>query len=262
MPGLAGLPDIFNVMLKQIIIAISALKISKDFILRYRLWENWRSMRWIHYAFVMFAIFFGIKMFGLFGSAFSNLGNLVTGNMDQVQLGFTGGFMKSDFSFFDSDMYKYLFLFFSMSLVFHFGGRTMEVLYRVPYRPTFKIFIHSQVRSFLMVLVCYILESIISGVAHGLLSAFSIGWFHPVFKFMIQSFFFGAVIIDGLHEARGWSFKASIKHSLNYYSGIALLMGAVGLALSYVPVFGALVVGSIISVGTLIAIKRMETTSF
>jgi len=249
-------------MLKQIIIAISALRIGKDFIVRHRLWENWRSMKWIHYASVLFAIFFGIKMFGLIGAAFSNLGNLVTGHMDQVQLGFTGGFLKSDFTFFDSDMYKYLFLFFSMSLVFHFGGRTLEILYRVPYRPTFKTFIHSQLRSFILVFVCYILESTISGVTQGLLSSFGIGWFQPVFKFMIQSFFFGAVIIDGLHEVRGWSFKASIKHSLNYYSGIALLMGAAGLTLSYVPVIGALVVGSIISVGTLIAIKRVETTSF
>ncbi len=249
-------------MLKQIIVSIGALRISKDFILRYRLWENWRSMRWIHYASVFFAVYCGIKMFSLIGAAFSNLGSLVTGNLDHVQLGFTGGFFKSDFTFFDSDIYKYLFLFFSMSLVFHFGGRTMEILYRVPYRPTFKLFIHSQVRSFMMVLVCYFLESVITGIAGGLLSTFGIGWFHPVFKFLIQSFFFGAIIIDSLHEVRGWSFKASIKHSFNYYSGIALLMGSAGLALSHVPVIGALVVGSIISVGTLIAIKRVETTSF
>lgn len=250
-------------MLKQFIIAIGALKISKDFILRYRLWENWRSMRWIHYTWVLFAVFCGIKMLSLVGKAFSNLGNLVTGNLDHVQLGFTGGgLLKSDFTFFDSDIYKYLFLFFSMSLVFHFGGRTLEILYRVPYRPTLKVFIQSQVRSLIMVLVCFVLESVITGISSGLLSTFGVGWFQPVFKFLIQSFFFGAVIMDGLHGERGWSFKASIKHSYTYYSGIGLLMGAVGLILSYIPIIGALVVGSVISVATMIAIKRVETTSF
>jgi len=249
-------------MLKQFVIAIGALRISKDFILRYRLWENWRSMRWIHYASVLFAVYCGIMMFSLIGLAFSNLGNLVSGEIDHIQLGFTGGIQKSDFSFFDSDIYKYLFLFFSMSLVYHFGGRTLEILYRVPYRPTFRIFIRSQVRSLIMVFVCYFLESVITGISHGLLSAFGIGWFQPVFKFLIQSFFFGAVIMDGLHEVRGWSFKASIKHAYNYYSGIALLMGSAGLALSYIPIIGAILVGSVISVATMIAIKRVDTTSF
>lgn len=249
-------------MLNQFIIAIGALKISKDFILRYKLWENWRSMRWVHYASVIFAVICGIKMLSLVGAAFSNLGNIVTGNLDHIQLGFTGGFLKSESDFFDTDIYKYLFLFFSMSLVYHFGGRTLEILYRVPYRPTFKVFIHSQVRALIFVLICFILESIVTGISGGLLKTFGIGWFQPVFKFVIQSFFFGAVILDGLHGGRGWSFKASIKHSFNYYSGIALLLGAAGLALSYIPVIGALLVGSIISVAAMIAIKRVETTSF
>lgn len=249
-------------MLKQFVIAIGALRISKDFILRYKLWENWKSMRWIHYASVIFAIYFGIKMFSLFGLAISNLGNLVSGDIESVKMGFTGGFFKSDFSFFDSDIYKYLFLFFSMSLVFHFGGRTLEILYRVPYRPTFKFFITNQIRSLIMVSVCFVLEQVITGISDGVLSAFGIGWFQPVFKFMIQSFFFGAVIMDGLHEVRGWSFKASIKHSFNYYSGIALIMGGAGLILSYVPLIGALLVGSVISVATMLAMKRVETTSF
>lgn len=39
-------------------------------------------------------------------------------------------------------------------------------------------------------------------------------------------------------------------------------MGGAGLILSYVPLIGALLVGSVISVATMLAMKRVETTSF
>ncbi|HNR09441.1 MAG TPA: hypothetical protein PKM27_19120 [Saprospiraceae bacterium] len=249
-------------MLHQFIIAIGALAISKDFILSHRLWDNWKSMRWVHTASIIAMFYFGIRMFGVIVSLFSGLGSLASGDPGQLKMGFNAGFFNSDFSFFDDDIYKYLFLFCSMSLVYHFGGKTMEILYQVPYRPTFKTFIRSQARGFAFVFMCYILESVITGISSGLLSAFHIGWFQPVFKFLVQSFFFGAVIMDALHEERGWNFKASIKHSLNHYSGIALVCGTVGLALSHVPVLGALLVGSVVSVATMIAMKRIETTRF
>lgn len=249
-------------MLHQFIVAIGALAVSKDFILSHRLWDNWKSMRWVHTASIIAMFYFGIRIFGVITSLFSNIGPEMVADAGQVEMGFNAGFFKSNFSFFDDDIYKYLFLFCSMSLVYHFGGKTMEILYHVPYRPTFKTFVRTQVRGFAFVLVCYVLESVITGISGGLLSTFNIGWFQPAFKFLVQSFFFGAVIMDALHEERGWSFKASIKHSFNYYSGIALVCGAVGLALSYVPVLGALLVGSVVSVATMIAIKRIETTRF
>lgn len=249
-------------MLHQFIIAIGALAISKDFILSHRLWDNWKSMRWVHTASIIAMFYFGIRIFGVIISFFSGLGSLVTNNPGQLEMGFNAGFFKSDFAFFDDDIYKYLFLFCSMSLVYHFGGKTMEILYNVPYRPSFKTFVRTQARSLAFVFMCYILESVVTGISGGLLSAFHIGWFQPVFKFLVQSFLFGAVIMDTLHEERGWDFKASIKHSLNYYSGIALVCGMLGLALSHVPLLGALLVGSVVSVATMIAMKRMETTRF
>ena len=98
-------------MLRQIIISIGSLKISKDFITRYRLWDNWQNMRWIYTSSILVALYFGVKMFGLIGKAISKIGDVVTGNLDTVSLGFSGGALLSDWSFVRSATYKYIFLF-------------------------------------------------------------------------------------------------------------------------------------------------------
>ncbi|MEO5583390.1 MAG: hypothetical protein ABIR66_11915 [Saprospiraceae bacterium] len=245
-------------MLRQIIISISALRVSKDFITRYRLWENWQSMKWMHTAFIVFAIFMGIKMFGIVGDCISGLGYLVSGDTSTMKLGFSGNIFTGDFSFLKSDTYKYLFLFFTLSLVYHFGGRALEILYNVPYKPTFKQFLVNQKRALLVLLVGYIIEHIFTGVVSGMLSITGGKWLSGVVQFIIQSFIFGAILIDGLHEVRGTDLRKGFKHSFNYYPGIALSLGAVGLALSYIPVIGVLLVGSIVTIAILIAIKRSE----
>nr|MBP6794841.1 hypothetical protein [Saprospiraceae bacterium] len=245
-------------MLRQIIISIGSLKISKDFITRYRLWDNWQNMRWIYTSSILVALYFGVKMFGLIGKAISKIGDVVTGNLDTVSLGFSGGALLSDWSFVRSDTYKYIFLFFTMSLVYHFGGRAVEILYGIPYRPTFSTFVKSQIRTFFTLLVCYVLEQVFVGISTGILGMTGGSWLTPVVKFMIQSFLFGAVIIDGLHDVRGASIKQGIKHSFDFYPGIALVFGAIGLLISYVPLLGSLAISSVLTVGILIAIKRVE----
>jgi hypothetical protein len=247
-------------MLRQIIISIGSLKISKDFISRYRIWDNWQNMKWIYTSSIFIALYFGVKMFGLITKAISNLGNIVTGELENVSLGFTGGALLSDWSFVRSDTYKYLFLFFTMSLVYHFGGRTVEILYGIPYRPTFKAFVKSQLRTFTTIFICYLLEQVFVGISSGVLSMTGGSWLQPVVKFLIQCFLFGAVIIDGLHDVRGSSIKQGIKHSFNFYPGIALVFGGVGLLLSYVPLLGSLAISSVLTVGILIAIKRVEAS--
>lgn len=247
-------------MLRQIIISIGSLKISKDFITKYRIWDNWQNMRWIYTSSILIALYFGIKMFGLIGKAVSNLGHVVTGDLEKVNLGFSGGIVLSDWSFVQSDTYKYFFLFFTMSLVYHFGGRTVELLYGIPYRPTFKAFVKSQVRTFATIFVCYILEQVLVGITSSVLSMTGGSWLQPVVKFLIQCFLFGAVIIDGLHDVRGSSIKQGIKHSFNFYPGIVLVFGGVGLLLSYVPLLGSLAISSVLTVGILIAIKRLEAS--
>lgn len=243
-------------MLRQIIISIGALRISKDFITKFRLWENWQSMRWIYTSFTLVAIYMGLKMFGLMGDAISNLGNIVSGDTESIKMGFSGGTLLTDLSFFKSDTYKYLFLFFTMSLVYHFGGRTVEILYGIPYKPAFKPFVKSQIRTVIAIFICYILENIIEGISGAIIGKTSI--LFQVLKFLLHSFFFGAVIIDGLHDVRGTSIKHGLKHSFNIYPGIAILFGAVGLVLSYIPIVGVVLISSVITVGILIAIKRVD----
>lgn len=247
-------------MLRQIIISIGSLKISKDFIARYQIWNNWQNMRWIYTSSILVALYFGVKMFGLIGKAISKIGDVVTGDLDKVSLGFTGGALMSDWSFVRSDSYKYIFLFFTMSLAYHFGGRTVETLYGIPYRPSLRTFVKSQIRTFITLFVCYVLEQVFVGISSGILSMTGGTWFKPVVKFLIQSFLFGAVIIDGLHDVRGASIKQGIKHSLNFYPGIALVFGAIGLLISYVPLLGSLAISSVLTVGILIAIKRVEAS--
>ena len=75
-------------MIRQIYIAIGALKVSRAFILRYRRWEKWESMKWMHTLFTALAIYVGLKMFGMIGSALANLGHLASGDLDAVKLGF------------------------------------------------------------------------------------------------------------------------------------------------------------------------------
>ncbi|MEP7268826.1 MAG: hypothetical protein ABI844_14455 [Saprospiraceae bacterium] len=249
-------------MLKQFIISIGSLKVSKDFMLKYRLWEGWESMRWIHISFVFAAIFFGFKMLGIIGSAFSNLGNLISGDFENIKLGMTGGAFVSDWSFVKSDSYKYLFLFFTMSIVYHIGGRAMEILYNIPYRPNFKFFVKSQIRTAIVVMVCFILEQVFSGISSMALGLIGFKWLQPASDFIIQSFLFGAILLDGLHEVRGWKVNHGIKHSFKFYSGIALFYGAIGLILSYIPILGLILVSTILSVGILIAIKRIEALSY
>lgn len=245
-------------MLRQIIISISALKLSKDFISRYRLWEDWRSMRWMHTAFTIFAVYMGIKMFGLIGSFISGLGQIASG--EPLKLGFSGNIFRGDFSFLQSDSYKYVFLFFTMSLIYHFGGRALEILYGVPYNPTFKSFITAQKRTLIALILGYIIEQVATGLASGVLSIVGVKWLSGVAGFLINSFIFGAIIIDGLHEVRGTDVKAGFKHSYNYYPGIALTLGAVGLASSYIP-FAGVLLEALITVAILIAIKRTEMLS-
>lgn len=247
-------------MLRQIIVSIGSLKISKDFIIKFRIWDNWQNMKWIYTSSILVALYFGVKMFGLIGKTISKIGDVVTGDLDKVSLGFSGGALLSDWSFVRSDTYKYIFLFFTMSLVYHFGGRTVEILYGIPYRPTFKSFVKSQVRTFTTIFVCYILEQVFVGISSGVLSMTGGSMLQPVVKFLIQSFLFGAVIIDGLHEVRGSSIKQGIKHSFNFYPGIALVFGGAGLLLSYIPLLGTLAIGSVLTVGILIAIKRVEAS--
>lgn len=113
-------------MLRQIVISIGALRISKDFIIKYRLWDKWQSMRWIYTTFAVLAIALGFKMLGLIADGISNLGHIVTGDFDQVHLGLTGGAFLSDWNFTNSGFYNYVFLFLVMSFVFHFGGRALR----------------------------------------------------------------------------------------------------------------------------------------
>ncbi|MBK7607369.1 MAG: hypothetical protein IPI18_09285 [Saprospiraceae bacterium] len=87
-------------MLRQIVISIGALRISKDFIIKYRLWDKWQSMRWIYTTFAVLAIALGFKMLGLIADGISNLGHIVTGDFDQVHLGLTGGAFLSDWNFY------------------------------------------------------------------------------------------------------------------------------------------------------------------
>ncbi len=247
-------------MLRQIIVSIGSLKISKDFIIKFRIWDNWQNMKWIYTSSILVALYFGVKMFGLIGKTISKIGDVVTGDLDKVNLGFSGGALLSDWSFVRADTYKYLFLFFTMSLVYHIGGRTVEILYGIPYRPTFKSFVKSQVRTITTIFVCYILEQVFAGISSGVLSMTGGSMLQPVVKFLIQSFLFGAVIIDGLHEVRGSSIKQGINHSFNFYPGIALVFGGAGLLLSYIPLLGTLAIGSVLTVGILIAIKRVEAS--
>ncbi|MBK6391941.1 MAG: hypothetical protein KA109_01460 [Saprospiraceae bacterium] len=246
-------------MLRQIVISIGALRISKDFIIKYRLWDKWQSMRWIYTTFAVLAIALGFKMLGLIADGISNLGHIVTGDFDQVHLGLTGGAFLSDWNFTNSGFYNYVFLFLVMSFVFHFGGRALEILYGIPYRPTFRFFVKSQIRTVIAVFICFILEQVLTGLSSAALSIMGGAWLKWLAKFLIQSFLFGAIIIDGLHEMRGWSINKGIKHSFDHYPGVAVLFGAVGLLFSKIPFVGIVLVGSVLTVGILLAIKRVDT---
>lgn len=54
---------------------------------------------------------------------FSNLAHLASGDIDQVKLGLVGGLVPSfsDWTFIQSDTYKYFFLFFMMAMVYPIG---------------------------------------------------------------------------------------------------------------------------------------------
>jgi hypothetical protein len=245
-------------MLRQFFISFSALAISKSFILRHRLWENWESMRWLYASVLVGAFLVGLRLLRVLGAAVRNVTSMFQGDFDRVEMGMGFNWFSLE-SFSSSSSYKYLFLLLTMSLVYHFGGRAIEIIYGIPYRPSFKGFIRSQTRTAIVVLLCLIIEKIVTGILSGILNLSHGGFLLGLATFLIHSFLFGAVIIDGLHEVRGATMNQGIKHSFNHYPGIALSMGAIGVIFSYVPLIGIIFVSSILTVAILIAIKRVDS---
>lgn len=242
-------------MLRQIFISIDALKQSKEFIRRYRPWEGWQSIGWISNLYLILAMIIGLKFLQALTYSFSHLFS-VAGSSGHVEAGFGNLFTILFTS--SNNFYQYLILFFSMALIYHIGGRTMQIIYRIPYRPSFKEFIHSQVRGAIVVMICFFLTKICIGVGTSVLSMIGFGWIHWLLKMIVSSFFFGTALIDGLHEVRGIAIRQGILHSYHQYPGIAIIIGGIGLALSCIPILGVIGVG-LLSVPILIAIHRFES---
>ncbi|MEL6923937.1 MAG: EI24 domain-containing protein [Bacteroidota bacterium] len=225
------------------------------FIRKHQLWKGLGHYGWAINLMIIVGALLGLKLFDFFSDWYSQL------SAEGLSIAAMGSMMSNlaseGYELFVMGGFKYVILIVLEIVIFHFARITHEKLSGEKADASLRSFVHAQVRMIKVTFYCFVMETVFSAIAKGLLGAFDMGFFEYFLILLIQCYFMGFAVIDNYNEI----YKLSIKESARYtriYSGVALGIGFVFYVLMLLPVLGTVLAPLLGAVVATITMYQLE----
>lgn len=207
---------------------------------KHRLWEGFLGYGWVSRLAMILAVLAGLQFLSVLTKYLKRIDVTDPISTMGVMGNFLQDVIKAEYNFLFAGGMKYLMLIFLEVLIFHITRRSLAIFKLKTGEPTLKAFINAQVRMIQISIVCFFMESILSGVAKGALQVTPIPDFLiPALIFPIQCFFTGVPVVDNFYEQYNYSIKQSLK-TIRPYAGVAIALGLILNILFLIPVLGSI----------------------
>ncbi|MDX1943282.1 MAG: hypothetical protein SFU99_22140 [Saprospiraceae bacterium] len=225
----------------QIKLTLQTYKGSLLFVRKHRLWEGFWNYGWVSRFLIFVSIILGFKFLAIFWEWANKAMHSDTSQMKNIAFGMASDLYNEGFAEIFSGNMRYVMLILLEVIIFHVCRRTLELKMGDLPDPTFKEFIHAQIRMLKVGILIMVLGKVIVAVASIPLGFTGISWLlKPGFQKFIEFFFLGFAVIDNYHEQFHLTIEESLKNSLNYV-GVALGIGVVLYVLMAIPIIGPII---------------------
>ena len=249
---------LFGYLMRDLQSGVKALKEALPFVRRHRLWVGVLSYGWVSKFLLIIAIVIGLNFFAVLVNWLGSVRADSVIAYGASVLDLYSNMFKKGYHLFSLGGMKYLIMILAEVLVFHASRRSVEILKGEKAGDvSLKTFMRAQIRMIKMSLAAWGLElgvTILISIALGVMHA---DWLKSPLNWMVQSFFLGAVVIDGYFEHFHLRMKASFLLS-KQMTGIALTVGAAAYLLMSVPLAGPVIAPFFASIAATLALFEME----
>jgi len=244
-------------VIRDIRLGIKALKEAYPFIRRHRLWAGVLSYGWVSRFLLVLALIVGLNFFAVLVNWYSTLHAKDPLAFGASLLDLYAGMFKKGYHLFTLGGMKYLILILTEVLIFHAARRSEEILKGAKGDGSLRTFIHALTRMAKISLAAWIMEIAVTTLVSVVLGFMDANWLKSPLNWLIQSFFLGAVVLDGYFEYHRLSIKESFNMS-RQVAGLALTVGVAAYALMAVPVAGPVLAPFIASITASLALFEMD----
>ena len=222
----------------------------------HRLWRGLRDYGWVARGLLIIAVLVGLYMISeaidFFGDHHDDAVHALFMTPDSL---FVRWATDAYDSFSDGGM-KWVILVLLEVVIYHFMRRSIAIILgrEAKDQHTFKPFLTAQRRMIVVSLIAFSLESVIIGVAEGLLPSVL---YAPV-GLGVSATFLGLVIADNYNEQFGLTVSQSFRHLYRNYIGICIGLGLPLFFMLKVPLLGAVVGPLVTSVTAAIVLRELS----
>jgi hypothetical protein len=232
----------FKIIISQLTKVIPILFDSIPFIVKHKLWSGFFKEKVILILSVIAAILIPLGIYDYFSEA--DNGQLGKGVYDKlIQL--TG--KESLWEAVSDGSQGYVIIILLSMLITFFGNKTMEVLTGDKVPLTFKNYIVSQLRVFVLSIRNLVLQKLISIPLAIVIGLFFPDWLGEIAVFMISGFFAGYIFLDAYFEIFRIKIKSAVPIINSNYAASSVI-GMVALTLFNIPLIGGVIASFVCTV--------------